>query len=242
VGLIIGPVGLYIRANVHEPPAIERELHREAAPLRVLFTRHWAAVLRTVGLIALGTMSTYVLELNMPTYAQRELGIPVGDTFLSNVVADVVAIVVAIWAGHLSDRHGPRAVMLPAAIALGLAVFPSFVLLTMFPATVTLIVLQTILLALLAMMTGPIYGLLGSLFPPQVRVSGLSVGYSLSVMIFGGFASFITTGLIALTGDRHMPGLYVTAGAVLTTLALTVGWPWGQREPPHPAALANEPG
>ncbi len=224
LGLIIGPVGLYIRANLHEPPAVERHLHREAAPLHELFVHHWRAVLRTVCLISLGTMSTYVLELNMPTFAQRELGIPAAYTFLSNVVADVVAIVVAIWAGSLSDRVGPKAVMLPAALALGAGVFPAFMLLTAFPATLTLVVLQTILLGLLAVLTGPIYGLVGSLFPPEVRVSGLSVGYSLSVMLFGGFASFITTGLIALTGDRHMPGLYVTAGAVLTIAALTVGW------------------
>lgn len=236
LGLIIGPVGLYIRANVHEPAAVERHLHREAAPLRLLFTEHWRAVLRTVGLIALGTMATYVLELNMPTYAQRELGIPASDTFACIVVADLAAMAAAVWAGHLSDRHGPRAVMLPASIALGLGVFPSFVLLTLFPATATLMVLQTILLATLAMMTGPVYGLLGSLFPPEVRVSGLSVGYSLSVMLFGGFAGFITTGLIALTGDRHMPGVYVTAGAALTVAALTVGWKRGALLPGRGAA------
>ena len=234
VGLLIGPVGLYIRANVHEPAAIERRLHEQTAPLRDLFLHHAGALLRTIGLISMGTMATYILELNMPAYAQRELGLPKSETYLATAIADIVAIAMSPLAGSLSDRYGARRVMLPAVIALGLGVFPSFVILTAYPSTWALILIQTACLATLSFMTGPVYGLIGSLFPPEVRSSGLSVGYNVSVLAFGGFAPFITTWLIAATGDRHIPGLYVTAGAAFTLAALLVRWPRGARSPVQP--------
>jgi MHS family proline/betaine transporter-like MFS transporter len=231
VGLLIGPIGLYIRANVHEPDAIVRRLHAETAPLHDLFIHHAGPLLRTICLISMGTMATYILQLNMPAYAHRELGLPLGATYLSSVIADLAAIIVSPFAGSLSDRYGARRVMLPAAIVLGLGVFPSFVLLTAHPSTLALILIQTASLAVLAFLSGPIYGLIGSLFPPEVRSSGLSVGYNVSVLLFGGFAPFITTWLIAVTGDRHMPGLYVTAGAVISLSALLIRWPRGERLP-----------
>jgi MHS family proline/betaine transporter-like MFS transporter len=226
-GLLIGPVGFYLRANTHEPGTPKKE----ATPLLALWAHHRGAVLRTVGLVSLGTMSTYILNLNMPSYAHRELGIPVAATFASNAIGNVITIVVATLSGLLSDRIGARPIMLPSAIGLGVLVYPGFVLLAAHPSAAMLIGVQSVCLLFAATLSGAVYGLIGSLFPPDVRSSGLSVGYNVSVLLFGGFAPFITTWLIAATGDRHVPGLYVSAGALITTLALLVAWPLGRRRP-----------
>lgn len=235
LGLLIGPVGWYIRRVLHEPaPA-----HRDGTPLALLWARHRGAVLRSVGLIAMTTTATYVLELGMPTYAHRALGLPLRDALVANFVSGLAGIVAGPWAGALSDRFGARRVMLPAVVALALLALPAFMLLTAVPTLAMLIAVQTVCLALRSTMTGPVYGLIGSLFPAEVRSSGLAIAYNTSVLLFGGFAPFITTWLIAVTGNRLMPGVYVTAGGMLTLGALTIAWPRGQRLPADGQGVAG---
>ena len=44
-------------------------------------------------------------------------------------------------------------------------------------------------------------------FPVETRAVGVAFSYSISVTIFGGFAPFVATWLIAQTGDRLSPSL-----------------------------------
>jgi MHS family proline/betaine transporter-like MFS transporter len=54
------------------------------------------------------------------------------------------------------------------------------------------------------------------LFPTRVRYSGLSIGYNLAVMLFGGFAPFIATWLVFETGNSLAPTFYVIGCAIVT--------------------------
>jgi len=53
-----------------------------------------------------------------------------------------------------------------------------------------------------------------------VRFTALSIGYSLAVTIFGGFAPFIATFLIRQTGSLVSPALYVVAAAIISSITL----------------------
>ncbi len=53
-------------------------------------------------------------------------------------------------------------------------------------------------------------------FPKHVRCSGLSVGYNLSLSIFGGTVPMVAVALIAETGDRLAPAFYLSLAAVIT--------------------------
>ena len=50
---------------------------------------------------------------------------------------------------------------------------------------------QSISAVLLAMYAGPLCAILAELFPTKVRFTALSIGYGMSVTLFGGFAPFI---------------------------------------------------
>jgi MHS family proline/betaine transporter-like MFS transporter len=63
---------------------------------------------------------------------------------------------------------------------------------------------------------------LSELFPTKTRSTGLSVGYSLGVTVFGGFAPFIVTWLIVATDDKLAPAYYVLTAAVLSSFSLLV--------------------
>jgi MHS family proline/betaine transporter-like MFS transporter len=50
----------------------------------------------------------------------------------------------------------------------------------------------------------------------------VSLGFRTAVLTFGGLASLIATGLIAVTGDKLSPSHYLIVTAVLSLGALTV--------------------
>jgi MHS family proline/betaine transporter-like MFS transporter len=52
-------------------------------------------------------------------------------------------------------------------------------------------------------------------FPSAVRCSGLAIGYSAAVALFGGTAPLIATLLVQATGWSAAPGLYLALIAVV---------------------------
>jgi MFS transporter, MHS family, proline/betaine transporter len=70
---------------------------------------------------------------------------------------------------------------------------------------------------------------LADLFPVSNRSTGISLGYNLSVMIFGGFAPFIITWLIAATASPAIPAYYLAAAAATSLIAIAYAWRSGYR-------------
>ncbi len=71
------------------------------------------------------------------------------------------------------------------------------------------------------MYAGPLCAILSELFPTRVRFTALSIGYSLAVTIFGGFAPFVATFLIQQTGSLVSPAIFVIVGALISSVTLT---------------------
>ena len=58
------------------------------------------------------------------------------------------------------------------------------------------------------------------LFPARERYTGLSIGYNLSLALFGGTAPLVATFLIRETGNIMAPSFYVIITAVFTAALL----------------------
>ena len=58
------------------------------------------------------------------------------------------------------------------------------------------------------------------LFATRVRYSGLSVGYNVSVAVFGGTTPYVVTLLAARTGNDYAAGIYVVIAAVVSLLTV----------------------
>ena len=58
------------------------------------------------------------------------------------------------------------------------------------------------------------------MFPTQVRAIGVSLSFAIAVTIFGGFTPFISTWLIAVTGNSLSPSFYIMLTAALSIIAL----------------------
>jgi len=219
-GLIIGPVGLYIRRYLEETEAfLESRARAVHNPLRTLVAQNWRGLAVTFGLVICGTISYYVVLVYMPTFAKTQLGMPLTDAFVAQVIGLVCLTVTIPLCGALSDRIGRKPVLMAATIAYFVLLYPMFDWVHAAPSLARLAVMQGILCSLVGVFFGPISTAIAEQFPTGVRSTGLAIAYNFAVMLFGGFAQFIVTWLIRETGSPLAPVYYVMFGAVVGFIA-----------------------
>jgi MHS family proline/betaine transporter-like MFS transporter len=218
-GLLIAPVAYYLRHHVEETIEFRSTSVRQA-PLREALATGKARMLIATGIIVLCTVSMYTI-LFMPTYAVRQLGLPPSGSFLAALLTGSIQMVCIPIVGALSDRYGRLPITCASAAAILLAIYPMFAWLAAVPTLQTLLIFQAIIGLLAAGYMGALPALMSELFPTHIRTIGLSVGYSFSVAVFGGFAPAINAWLIEATGSKLAPGFYLMLAAVISLLALS---------------------
>src|SRR5690242_12500270 len=101
-----------------------------------------------------------------------------------------------------------------------LASYPVFWLMVAYPSLATAMFAVGFLNLIKAGYSGVLPSLLAEQFPVAARAVGIAFSYSISVTIFGGFAPFVATWLIARTGDPLSPSFYLMATALVSVVAL----------------------
>ena len=221
-GLLVGPVGFYIRRHLDETPEFVAEQKKTTVDPQASFKAQWTNLLLAVGVVAQSTVSVYVLQLYMPTYAVKQLHLPAAQSFGVVVLNGGLQFLLSPLFGALSDRIGRIRIMLTTSVLMILLIYPMFALLRAHPTIGALLALQAVSGIFKAAYSGPMPALMSEIFPTRVRSTGLSLGYSLGVTLFGGFAPFIVTWLIHTTGDTLAPSYYVLTAAVVSGIALTI--------------------
>jgi MFS transporter, MHS family, proline/betaine transporter len=220
VGLLIGPLGYYIRSHMDETPAFAGSAPARA-PLTELFTEQWDRLLLTIGVVAASTGSQYML-VYMPTYAIRELHLPSTLAFTAAVVAAALQTVAVPFAGIFVDRVGQSRVMIASAALFALTAYPAFVILEAHASLAVLMAMVCWITLLKSFFSGALPSLMAKIFPVQTRVSGMALSYNISVPLFGGFAPLIAQSLIELTGSKLSPSFYLIGTALVSLAALIV--------------------
>jgi MFS transporter, MHS family, proline/betaine transporter len=222
VGLLVGPVGLYIRSQIDETPEFKKiaAVQLEKSPLSVVLVRDRTNLLLAIGIVAGVTAFNYVHKVYMVTYSLTQLHLPATASFVGAMVTGIALTLMAPVFGALSDRYGRFRVMSVVLPIVGLSSYPLFLMLNIWPTVTTLIVVQVLVGLLIAACLGPIPALLSDLFPTGTRGSGLAVSYNFSVTIFGGFAPLIVTWMIAATGSKMAPSVYVVATSIISVCAV----------------------
>ena len=222
LGVVIAPVGFYIRARL--PETIRKsETHRSgSAVLTDLVRHHSTAVLLGMLIISGGTISTYVFNY-MNTFAITTLGLSetIGTTLtMTGSVASIAGIFVGAWA----DRFGRKPMLVASRVIFVLVLYPAYLALTSPGATPAVIISINMLLNFIfSVGIGAVYAFLSEAFPRSVRSSGLAVLYALSVTIFGGTTQFIVAWLIDWIGDPLVPAWYqiiANVGSIIGVMLL----------------------
>lgn len=226
IGMLVAPVGYYIRLRIEETPEFASETRHASTPLRDVIREYPRGVFSSLLMVVLWTVCTYVILFYIPTYVVKYLHMPQREGFISGIVSGSVLMAVAPMFGALSDRVGKRPVITVAALVILFASYPLFSHLIKSSTFGTLLTFQVIFGVLIAAYTGPILALFTEMFPSRVRTTGLSLAYNGAVTIFGGFASFIITWLAQATGDAESASYYIIFAAVVSLLGTRLMKPY----------------
>ncbi|MFF4617210.1 MFS transporter [Nonomuraea jabiensis] len=219
-GLLVLPVGLYIRRYVLESPAITPEATGgSASPIRSVFRDHWGGLLIAGGALVISTALNFILQY-MPTFGIEELGLNDSLSFVALLITGVTLTVATPFVGLLADRFGRLKIMIPAAVLIGGGVVPLFLWLTASPSFLTLTLCMTILGLLKAAYFGALPSVMADAFPVRARATGLSFSYNAAVAVFGGFTPAIAAALVSETGSQVSPAYYLLAVSFLSITAL----------------------
>lgn len=217
-GLLIGPIGLYIRRYVDETPEFERT-ETSRTPIREVLATQKTPILMSIGALVLTTTAQYMI-LYMPTYAIKQLGLPASSGFIATLVTGVIIMVLTPFVGHWSDKIGRTRIMIGAAALFFCSVYPLFVFLNSHASLGVLVAVLMWIGTLKATYFAPIPALMSELFPTRTRVTGMAVGYNLGTTLFGGFTPVVIAWLIAATGNKLAPGLYLMVAAIISLVTL----------------------
>ncbi|GAB3624700.1 MFS transporter [Mariniluteicoccus endophyticus] len=220
IGLLIGPVGWWVRTKMTDTPEFEAA-EKEHAPLAVLFGKHSGRLVAAFCTIAMATMSVYLITY-LPSFAVKNLGLPAWAAFPGAVTAGVITLIGSPLVGKLADRVGPSTIMIVATIIGAIAGWPLFLILNANPSIMTLTICEIIVGILMCLYFAPMPALLSELFPVQVRTSGMTIAYSLGVAIIGGCAPFVLTWLVGTTGLKTAPGFYYVGACVLSLIGVLI--------------------
>ncbi len=228
-GLVIVPIAIYIRKNIDETDVFKRmqEEQRIAAAsgtiqrlsLVQMVATHTRETLIGVGLVVTATVSIYITFTYLVTYSTKILNLPMRDTFMVQMAGAALMVFLTPFMGAWSDRVGRRPLVIGSLLGYLVVLFPLYAWLTDAPSISRLLTVQIVVCIFVSAFFGVFSTVMAELFPARIRSVGLSLAYNVAVMVFGGFAQFIVTWLIKVTGSPMAPAYYVMFGVALGLLA-----------------------
>jgi MFS family permease len=219
LGCLLVPLLFVLRRHLRESEAFEQR----AAPdgIRTIARHLWAArgiVLGGLGLVLMTTVSFYMITAYTPTFG-KILHLPEQANLLVTAGVGASNLIWLPLMGALSDRIGRKPILLACTVLMILTAYPAMAWLTAQPSVVRLIAVELWLSALYASYNSAMVVYLTEIVPAEVRASGFSLAYSLATAV-GGFTPFLVTWLIDATGNRAVPGLWLSAAAAMSLFAI----------------------
>jgi MFS transporter, MHS family, citrate/tricarballylate:H+ symporter len=215
IGCMIVPFLFYIRQSLAETKEfLARTHHPTVAEIYRSVAANWQIVLLGMMLVVMTTVSFYTITVYTPTFGKSVLGLSDVDSL---IVTFCVGLSNLFWlpvTGAISDRIGRRPVLILFSALTLVTAYPVLAWLVAHPTFGNMLVALLWLSFLYGGYNGAMVVALTEIVPADVRTAGFSLAYALATALFGGFTPLISTWLIAETGNKAAPGLWMAfAGA-----------------------------
>jgi MFS family permease len=225
IGLVIAPFAVYIRKRLTEGEEFQALLRARAAAaskstgiardLRDNFRR----MLLACGMVTASTVSFWVALAYLQTFASKTLKLPIHQAFIVQTVSALMMLVLVPISGLMSDRLNRKTILVTSLLGYMVVIYPLYSWLTAAPTMTKLWIVELIVCFFMAMFIGTYCTVFALLFPARSRSTSLSLVNNLTVLVVGGFAQFIVTWLIKVTGSPMAPAYYMLAGVALGFIA-----------------------
>ncbi|MEJ7829635.1 MAG: MFS transporter [Segetibacter sp.] len=192
IGALLAVVAFYLRSNMAETQAFEREANKaERGSLKILLKHHPRAVLTVVGLTLGGTLAFYTYTTYMQKFLVNTVHLTKDrSTFITFWLMLIYACMQPLF-GALSDKIGRKPLLIGFGICGSLLTLP---ILTTLSRTTSEWQAFFLILGALIIVSG--YTSINAvvkaeMFPAEVRALGVGLPYAITVAIFGGTAEYI---------------------------------------------------
>jgi MFS family permease len=238
LSFILVLMSLYIRMRLRESPlfsALKEAGKTAKSPLKESFgnRRNWKLILLALfGAVAGQGVVWYTGQFYALFFLQTALKV---DLVTANVVVSVALLLGTpffIVFGSLSDRIGRKKIIMSGAILAAILYLPIYWLMSQMvtlppagsPPTATSTNVNAVVLTLLVfvqvvfvtMVYGPIAAFLVEFFPARIRYTSMSLPYHIGNGVIGGLVPFMSTLIVAETGNIFAGLAYPITIAVIT--------------------------
>jgi MFS family permease len=226
LGCVIIPFLFRLRRSLQETDSFAARKHRLTTSeiLRSL-SANWTIVVVGTMMVTMTTVSFYMITAYTPTFGNSVLHLATIDGLIVTLCVGASNLFWLPIAGALSDRTGRRPLLLVFTILMLVTAYPAMLWLVREPSFARLLAVELWLSFIFGSYNGAMVVFLTEIMPMDVRTSGFSLAYSLATAIFGGFTPAISTYLIHLTGNRAVPGLWLSLAAACGFVAALLAKP-----------------
>ena len=216
VGCVLIPFIFVIRQSLQETPEFLARKHRPRIPeiLRSL-TTNWRVVLLGTMLATMTTVSFYLITAYTPTFGSVELKLSATTNLIVTLCVGISNFILLPVMGGLSDRVGRRPQLMVCSLLALATAYPALSWLVADPSFERLLAVELWLSLVYAGYNGAMVVYVAEIMPANVRTAGFSIAYSLATGVLGGFTPAISTYLIHVTGNKAMPGVWLSIAAVI---------------------------
>jgi MFS transporter, MHS family, citrate/tricarballylate:H+ symporter len=226
LGCLIIPFLFKLRRSLQETDEFKARKHRpNTAEILRSLTANCAVVLVGTMMVTMTTVSFYMITAYTPTFGTSVLHLANIDSLIVTLCVGASNLFWLPVMGALSDRIGRRPILLVFTVLMLITAYPAMLWLVREPSFTRLLTVELWLSFIYGSYNGAMVVFLTEIMPIDVRTSGFSLAYSLATAVFGGFTPAISTYLIHLTGNRAVPGLWLSLAAAIGLVAALLSRP-----------------
>src|SRR6267154_736788 len=226
LGCIIIPFLFRLRKSLAETDEfVARKHHPGTAEIFRSLAANWRIVLVGTFMVTMTTVSFYMITAYTPTFGNSVLHLASTDSLVVTLCVGASNLFWLPIMGALSDRIGRRPLLFVCTVLMLVSAYPAMLWLVREPSFARLLTLELWLSFIYASYNGAMVVFLTEIMPVEVRTSGFALAYSFATAIFGGFTPAINTYLIHMTGNRAVPGLWLSFAAACGLVAALLARP-----------------
>lgn len=220
VGCAIVPLLFLLMRTLEESDEFEaRKVRPGTREILRSLVENWRIVLIGALLTTMTTVTFYMITAYTPTFGATILHLAAKDSLIVTLCVGLSNLLWLPVMGTLSDRIGRQPLLLGCTSLALASAYPALLWLVARPSFSRMLVVELWLSFLFGSYNGAMVVYLTEIMPVKVRTSGFSLAYSMATAIFGGFTPAMCTYLIHRTGNRAVPGLWLSFAAACGLLA-----------------------
>jgi MFS transporter, MHS family, citrate/tricarballylate:H+ symporter len=214
LGCAIVPFLFRLRQSLTETDEfVARKRHPGTSEILRSLGHNWRIVLVGTFMVTMTTVSFYMITAYTPTFGNSVLRLASMDSLIVTLCVGASNLFWLPIMGALSDRIGRRPLLFACTIIMLISAYPAMLWLVREPSFARLLTVELWLSFLYGSYNGAMVVFLTEIMPVDVRTSGFALAYSMATAIFGGFTPALSTYLIHITGNRAVPGVWLSFAA-----------------------------